>query len=44
MVEFIRIMLIGLTEGTSQGIEQHRSAIDAIRALLRGDLLQAPTS
>ncbi len=39
MVEFIRIMLIGLTEGTSQGTAQHRCAIDAIRALLRGELL-----
>lgn len=43
MVEFIRIMLIGLTEGTSQGTAQHRCAIDAIRALLRGDLLRTPT-
>jgi AcrR family transcriptional regulator len=40
MVEFIRIMLIGLTEGTSQGTAQHRCAIDAIRALLHGDLLR----
>ena len=43
MVEFIRIMLIGLTEGTSQGTAQHRCAIDAIRSLLRGDLLRPPT-
>jgi TetR/AcrR family fatty acid metabolism transcriptional regulator len=42
LVEFIRIMLIGLTEGTSQGIERHRCAIDAIQSLLRGDLLRAP--
>jgi hypothetical protein len=42
MVEFIRIMLIGLTEGTSQGPAQHRCAIDAIRSLLRGELLHAP--
>ena len=40
MVEFIRIMLIGLTEGTSQGTAQHRCAIDAIRALLRGNLIR----
>lgn len=44
MVEFIRIMLIGLTEGASQGTAQHRCAIDAIRALLRGDLLAPPSS
>jgi AcrR family transcriptional regulator len=42
MVEFVRIMLIGLTEGTSQGTAQHRCAIDAIRALLRGELLSPP--
>jgi hypothetical protein len=44
VVEFIRIMLIGLTEGTSQGTAQHRCAIDAIRALLRGDLLRVPST
>lgn len=44
MVEFIRIMLIGLTEGTSQGTRQHRCAIDAIRALLRGELVRPPAS
>ncbi len=40
MVEFIRIMLIGLTEGASETTAQHRCAIDAIRGLLRGDLLR----
>ncbi len=44
MVEFIRIMLIGLTEGASETTAQHRCAIDAIQALLRGDLLRSPTS
>ena len=39
LVEFIRIMLIGLTEGASQGTAQHRYAIDAVLGLLRGDLL-----
>ncbi len=39
LVEFIRIMLIGLTEGASQGTAQHRCAIDAVLGLLRGDLL-----
>jgi AcrR family transcriptional regulator len=42
VAEFIRIMLIGLTEGTSQNAAQHRSAIDAIRALLRGELISPP--
>ncbi len=39
LVEFIRIMLIGLTEGASQDATQHRCAIDAVLGLLRGDLL-----
>ena len=38
VVEFIRIMLIGLTEG-SESTAQHRCAIDAIRAVLRGELI-----
>jgi len=44
MVEFMRIMLIGLTEGASEGSAQHRCAIDAVLGLLRGDLLRPPTS
>lgn len=43
MVEFIRIMLIGLTEGASETSTQHRCAIDAIRALLHGELLLPPS-
>lgn len=43
MVEFIRVMLIGLTEGVSETTAQHRCAIDAIRALLRGELIHPPT-
>ncbi len=42
LVEFIRIVLIGLTEGASQGTAQHRCAIDAVLGLLRGDLLRPP--
>lgn len=40
MVEFIRVMLIGLTEGASETPIGHRCAIDAIEALLRGELIQ----
>ncbi len=40
MVEFIRIILIGLTEGASETPAQHRCAIDAIRALLHGELVR----
>ena len=43
MGEFIRIILIGLTEGTSEHAAQHRCAIDAILALLRGDLPSLPS-
>ena len=39
VVEFVRILLIGLTEGGSESPERHRLAIDSIRALLRGELI-----
>jgi len=42
VVEFIRVMLIALTEGASETSAKHRCAIDAIRALLSGDLLHPP--
>jgi AcrR family transcriptional regulator len=42
VVEFIRIMLVGLTEGVSESPAQHRMAIDSIRALLRGELIRSP--
>ncbi len=38
-VEFVRILLIGLTESGSESPERHRLAIDSIRALLRGELI-----
>ena len=41
VVEFVRIVLIGLTEGGSESPERHRLAIDSIRALLRGELVVA---
>jgi AcrR family transcriptional regulator len=41
VAEFIRVMLIGLTEGVSPSSAQHRLAIDAIRSLLRGELISA---
>jgi AcrR family transcriptional regulator len=39
VVEFIRVLLIGLTEGGAETSDRHRLAIDSIRALLRGDLI-----
>ncbi len=37
--EFVRIVLIGLTEGTSDSPERQRRAIDSIMAVVRGDLV-----
>lgn len=42
VVEFIRVLLIGLTEGGAETSERHRLAIDSIRALLRGRLIRVP--
>ena len=39
--EFIRLILIGLTEGTSDSIEAHRRAIDSVMAVLRGSLVRS---
>jgi AcrR family transcriptional regulator len=42
VAEFIRVILIGLTEGVSESAAQHRSAIDSVLALLRGELIAPP--
>jgi AcrR family transcriptional regulator len=39
VVEFIRVMFVGLTEGTTRSSTEHRLAVDAMRAAIRGDLL-----
>jgi AcrR family transcriptional regulator len=39
VVEFIRVLLIGLTEGGTESPKRHRLAIDSIRTLLRGELI-----
>jgi AcrR family transcriptional regulator len=39
VIEFIRIVLIGLTDGGSSDSALHRRAIDGIEALLRGRLI-----
>lgn len=38
MVEFVRTVLIGLTETVGMSPEQHRRAIDAVTGLLRGTI------
>lgn len=42
--EFIRVILVGLTEGTSDSIEVQRRAIDSIMGVLRGTLIRPPVS
>lgn len=41
--EFIMLVLVGLTEGTSSSIDRQRRAIDAILGVLRGQLISPPT-
>lgn len=40
--EFIWLILIGLTEGTSDSIQKQRRAIDAILGVIRGELISPP--
>lgn len=40
--EFIRVILVGLTEGTSDSIERQRRAIESIMAVVRGSLIKPP--
>ncbi len=39
VAEFIRVMFVGLTEGGSRTPEEHRLAVDAMRAAMHGTLL-----
>ena len=39
MVEFVSIILIGLTDGVSDDSERHQRAVTSIKMALRGDLL-----
>lgn len=39
VAEFIRTILLGLTDGTTPSLKHHRQAIDGIRALVRGELI-----
>ena len=42
MVEFVSIILIGLTDGVSDDPARHQRAITSIKMALRGDLLTPP--
>ena len=39
--EFVRLLMVGITEGTANSLEQQEMAIDAIKAMLRGRLIMA---
>ena len=38
--EFIRLILVGLTDGANHALEQQRRAIDSIMAVVRGELVR----
>ncbi|WP_420451251.1 TetR/AcrR family transcriptional regulator [Ilumatobacter sp.] len=42
--EFIRLVLVGLTEGTSESAQRQRRAIDSVMALMRGTLVDPDPS
>ncbi|MGA9276511.1 TetR/AcrR family transcriptional regulator [Ilumatobacter sp.] len=42
--EFVRLVLVGLTDGSSESLEQHRRAIDSLKAMVRGQLVRPPQS
>jgi AcrR family transcriptional regulator len=42
MVEFVVTILIGLTDGVSDDLEQHNRAITSIKMVLRSELLSQP--
>lgn len=37
--EFVRLILVGLTDGSSESLEQQRRAIDSVMAMVRGTLI-----
>lgn len=38
--EFVRLILVGLTDGSSETLEQQRRAIDSLMAMVRGTLVR----
>lgn len=42
VIEFIRIALIGLTDGVSHDTKRHKRAVTSIKSVMRGELLVAP--
>ncbi len=44
MIEFVAIILVGLTDGVSDDLELHERAIQSIKMALRGQLVNVPPS
>ena len=42
MVEFVSIILVGLTDGVSDDSDRHQRAVTSIKMALRGELLSPP--
>lgn len=42
--EFVRVILVGLTEGTSDSVARQRRAIESIMGVVRGTLIHPPRS
>lgn len=38
--EFVRLVLVGLTDGSSESLQQQRTAIDSVMAVVRGTLVR----
>jgi hypothetical protein len=39
VIEFVRIILVGLTDGVSDDPKRHQRAVTSIKRVLRGNLL-----
>lgn len=44
VVEFVAMILIGLTDGVSDDPQRHERAVRSIKLALRGDLIKVPTA
>ncbi|MEM1334932.1 MAG: TetR/AcrR family transcriptional regulator [Actinomycetota bacterium] len=40
VIEFVKLVLVGLIEGSADGVEQHGRAVEALMALVRGELIR----
>lgn len=42
VIEFVRIILVGLTDGVSHDTKRHKRAVTSIKRVLRGEILTVP--